>query len=124
MKELNVTEAQLRSWRLRRPAGGLKQNIFHPVAAAATPSANWWWGALAPAMACGLFTLVAFNHGGDGFGPPSMMALAMSNQSYAAYASGTGQTAQNHIASVTFDWTNHSEIKSIIGFKPTTNFIN
>ena len=53
-----------------------------------------------------------------------MMALAMSNQSYAAYASGTGQTAQNHIASVTFDWTNHSEIKSIMGFKPTTNFIN
>jgi len=75
-------------------------------------------------MACGLFTLVAFNHGGDGFGTKSMMTMAMSNQSCAAYASDAGQTAQNHLASVTFDWTNHSEIKSIIGFKPTTNFIN
>ena len=85
---------------------------------------TWWWRALAPAMACVLFTLMALNHEGDGFGAKPVLALVMSNQSCAVYASGPSQTVQNHLATVTFDWTNHSEIKSIIGFKPTTNFIN
>ena len=75
-------------------------------------------------MACALLTLVAFNHGGDGLSPKPMMALVLSNQSYADYASGGEQTAQNHLAGVTFDWTNHSSFKSIIGFTPTTNFSN
>ena len=75
-------------------------------------------------MACGLFTLMAFNHDGAGLNPSPILSMVMSNQSYAAYASGAAQSAQNHLATVTFDWTNHSEIKSIIGFKPTTNFIN
>ena len=75
-------------------------------------------------MACGLFTLLAFNHEGVGLETRPALSLIMSNQSCAAYASGAAQSAQNHLATVTFDWTNHSEIKSIIGFKPTTNFIN
>ena len=125
MKKPNVTEAQMRSWQPRRPAAGLKQQIFNPVTpATVAPSANWWWGALAPAMACGLFTLMAFNHEGAGLDARPVLSLIMSNQSCAAYASGAAQSAQNHLATVTFDWTNHSEIKSIIGFKPTTNFIN
>ena len=126
MKTWNMTEAQLRSWRPRRPAAGLKEKILNLAAATpgTTPAAAWWWRALAPAMACLLFTLMAFNHEGGGLGAQPMMGLVLSNQSYAAYASGASQPAQNHLAGVTFDWTNHSEIKSIIGFKPTTNFIN
>jgi hypothetical protein len=122
MKELNVTEAQLRSWRPRRPAAGLKQKILS--AETVTPTATWLWGCLAPATVCIFLTLMAFNHGGDGLSPKPMMAMVLSNQSYAAYASGDGQNAQNHLASVTFDWTNHSSFKSIIGFTPTTNFSN
>jgi hypothetical protein len=75
-------------------------------------------------MACVLFTLKAFNHDADGLNTQSMINLVTSNQSYAVYASEPRQTAQNHLAGVTFDWTNCSGIKSIMGFKPTNNFIN
>jgi hypothetical protein len=122
MKELNATEAQLRSWRPRRPAAGLERKIF---AAGAVPhTATWLWRCLAPAMACALLTLMAINHGGEGLGQKPMIAMVLSNQSYAAYASGGQQTAQNHLAAVTFDSTNRSTFESIIGFTPTTNFSN
>ena len=85
---------------------------------------TWRWAYLAPTMACVLLTLMAFNHGDDGFGQKSARHMVWSNQSEAAYAAGGEQTAQNHLASVTFDWTNHSGFKSIIGFTQTTNFSN
>jgi hypothetical protein len=69
-------------------------------------------------------TLLMLNRGGDGLGTKPMMAMVLSNQSYAAYASGGQQTAQNHLAAVTFDSTNRSTFGSIIGFTPTTNFSN
>jgi hypothetical protein len=122
MKELNVTETQLRSWQPRPPAAGLKRKIFATEAVA--PTATWLWGALAPTMACVLLTLLAFNHGGDGLNQRQSMAMVLSNQSYAAYAAGDVQTAQNHLAAVTFDSTNRSSFRSIIGFTPTTNFSN
>ncbi len=75
-------------------------------------------------MACALLTLMAINHGGEGLGQKPMIAMVLSNQSYAAYASGGQQTAQNHLAAVTFDSTNRSTFESIIGFTPTTNFSN
>jgi hypothetical protein len=71
-----------------------------------------------------VLTLAAFNHSGDNLSPQPMVAVVLSNQSDAAYAAGGGQTAQNQLAAVTFDWTNRSDIKSIIGFTPTTNFSN
>jgi hypothetical protein len=123
MKELNVTEAQLRSWRPRQPAAGLKRKIL-TTDVIASPTTTWLWGGLAPAMACVLMTLMMINHGGDSLGAKSVTAMILSNQSYAAYATGGEQTAQNHLAGVTFDWTNHSGFKSIIGFTPTTNFSN
>ena len=122
MKELNVTEAQLRFWHPRRPAAGLRQKIA--ATETAKPSATWLWGCLAPAAACVVLTLAAFNHSGDNFGSRPMAAMVSSNQSDAAYAAGGGQTAQNHLATVTFDWTNQSNIKSIVGFTPATNFSN
>ena len=112
----------MRSWRPRRPAARLKQKIL--TTDTEMPTAKWLWGGLAPTMACVLLTLMAFNHDGGGLGVKPMMTMVLSNQSYAAYASGGEQTAQNHLAAVTFDWTNHSGIKSIISFTPTTNFSN
>jgi hypothetical protein len=37
-----------------------------------------------------------------------MVAMMVSNQSYAAYVSGTFQSGQNDLPSVTLDWTNRS----------------
>jgi hypothetical protein len=122
MKEMNVTEAQLRSWQPRPPAAKLKPRIFSTDPRVAT--ASWLWGGLAPAMACVLLTLVILSRNGEGLGSKPMMALILSNQSCAAYAAGGAQIAQNHLATVTFDSTNRSSFRSIIGFTPTTNFIN
>jgi len=120
-----MTEAQLRSWQPRSPATRLKAKVLNgKTPRPATPSAAWGWGVLAPAMACVLFTFMAFNHDNGGLGTKPMMSLVMSNQSSADYAAGTSQTAQNHLAGVTFEWTNRSNIQSIIGFKSTTHFIN
>ncbi|HZI33607.1 MAG TPA: hypothetical protein VFF11_14800, partial [Candidatus Binatia bacterium] len=72
------------------------------------PTTAWLWGCLAPAMACVLLTLLAGNHGGESFGSKPMMGIVLSNQDYASYASEGSQTAQNHLATVTFDSTNRS----------------
>jgi hypothetical protein len=37
-----------------------------------------------------------------------MVAMMLSNQSYAAYVSGAFQSGQNDLHSVTLDWTNRS----------------
>jgi hypothetical protein len=53
-----------------------------------------------------------------------VMTMLLSNQgSVFCYGDG-GQTAQNQLASVTFDWTNHSAFNSSIRFTPTTNLSN
>ena len=117
-----MTEAQLRSWQPRRPAAGLKRKIF--VVETPTPTAAWLWRGLAPAMACVMLTLTMVNHGDGGFGAKPVMAMILSNQNGTAYAPDESQIAQNHLAVVTFDWTNRSGFKSITGFTPTTNFSN
>jgi hypothetical protein len=61
---------------------------------------------------------------GSGLAQKPVMAMILSNQNYAAYASGDGQTPQNHLAAVTFDWTNRSGFNSSISFTPTTNLSN
>ena len=117
-----MTEAQLRSWQPRRPAARLKGNIF--ATERTIPTATWLWGGLAPTMACLFLTLMVLNHAGDGLSQRQAVTMVLSNQSYAAYAAGDMQTAQNHLATVTFDSTNRSSFRSIIGFTPTTNFSN
>jgi hypothetical protein len=112
----------LNSWQPRPPAAGLKQKIFSAQPHA--PSATWFWGGLAPATACLLLTFLALNRGNDFSADPLKRKLEttmiMSNQSCAAYASGA-QDEQNHLAAVTFDWTNYSGFKSSISFTPSTN---
>jgi len=113
----------LTTWQPRRPAAGLKRRIF--AARPATPEDKSFWNLLVPAMACLVFSLGIMNPGG-GFSPASLRHhllgdLVLSNLSYSAFASGGGQTPQNHLDSLTFDWTNRSVLTSPIGFTSLTN---
>lgn len=75
-------------------------------------------------MACVLLTMIIFNHDGGGFGRPMPIPFVLTNQNSAAYAAGNAATEQNHLAAVTFDWTNRSGFQSSIRFTPTTNLSN
>jgi len=120
-----MNETQLRSWRPRRPSAGVKRRIMNFAGGGTVgPTARWLWGCLAPTMACAMLTLMAFNRNGDGLGQKPAMALILNDQNCAAYATDGEQTEQNHLAAVTFDWTNRSVFKSSIRFTPTTNFSN
>jgi hypothetical protein len=123
MKEMNLPETQLRSWRPRRPSARLKRKVFSATTEADLPSARWFWGCLAPAAACALLTLMAFNSSNNLEQKP-LIGAVLSNENYAAYASGGDQVPQNHLAAVTFDWTNRSGFNSSISFTPTTNLSN
>jgi hypothetical protein len=111
----------LNSWQPRPPSARLRRKIFsaQPLAT----SAAWFWRGLAPATACLLLTFLAFNPGGnfpaDSLNRKLATTMIMSNQSCAAYASGA-QEEQNHLAAVTFDWTNHGGFQSSIPFTPPT----
>ena len=119
-----MNETQLRSWRPRRLSAGLKRRIMRFAGEVDVPTARWLWSCVAPTMACALLTLMAFNQDSGGLGQKTAMALILSNQNNAAYATGGAQTPENHLAAVTFDWTNRSDFKSSIRFTPTTNFSN
>lgn len=119
-----MNEMQLRSWRPRRPSAGLKRRIFGFAGEADVPTARWLWSCVAPTMACALLTMMAFNRNADGLASKPAMDLILSSQNNAAYAAGGVQTEQNHLASVTFDWTNRSVFRSIIRFTPSMNFSN
>jgi hypothetical protein len=122
MKEMNLPETQLRSWQPRRPSAGLKRRVFS--AQPGTPSVATLLGWLAPVTACALLTLLVFNPGNGlpvGSGSHgAMMAMVLSNQNYAAYASDGPQNVQNRLSSVTFDWTNTGNSTSSIRFTPFT----
>jgi hypothetical protein len=118
MKEPNLPENQLRGWRPRRPSAGLKERLFPPPAENQAP----FWGLtrLAPALACLFFVMMAlhFNDGGLWSRPRLMPSATNSGDIYG------GQASQNHLASVTFDWTNHSNFQSSIPFASKTNSSN
>jgi len=117
-----MNETQLRSWRPRRPSAGLKRRILAGGGEAPGPSARWLWGCVAPTLACAMLTLMVFNH--DGLGQRPDLAMILSSQNDAAYAAGGEQSPENHLAGVTFDWTNRSVFKSSIRFTPETNLSN
>jgi hypothetical protein len=118
MNEMN--ETQLRAWRPRRPAAGLKHRIFR--AGPAAPATAWNWNRLAPAAACALVAMLALHfNGGGALGQKPVMTLTGSGQNGASDAGNDGQTMQNQLAAVTFDWTNHSDFNSSMGFTPMTN---
>jgi hypothetical protein len=122
MKETN--ENQLRSWRPRQPSASLRRRILRFTGQEEEASLRWLWSCVAPTMACALLTLMAFNHDGTGLDAKVPMAVILSNQNNAAFASGGAQNAQNHLALVTFDSTNRSNLGTSIHFTPTTNLTN
>jgi len=75
-------------------------------------------------MACALLTLMALNRESGGLPSKLPIALILSNQDNAAFATGGAQTRENHLAAVTFGWTNDSVFRSSIRFTPTTNLTN
>ena len=111
------------TWQPRRPSAGLKDQIF--ARRATTPEDRSFWNLLVPAMACLVLSLAVLNSGSS-LTPTNlkhhlMGDLVLSNLSYSAFASGGAQTAQNHLDSLTFDWTNRSVLTSPIGFTSSTN---
>lgn len=118
-----MNETQLRSWRPRRSSAGLKRRLFN-FAGDEVPTMRWLWSCVVPTMACALLTLMAFNRDGAGMSRQLPMAAILTNQDSAAYATGGGQTGQNHLFAITFDSTNRSVLESSIRFTPTTNLIN
>ncbi len=74
----------------------------------------WWLGSLVPAAACLLLTLSVFNPGNQGLSlrHDPMVAIILSNQNYAAYASGNFHGTENNLSAVTFEWTNHGVSRS------------
>ena len=110
---MDSLENRLRSCQPRRPSARLKQRLFGaPVRL--LPKAAWLLGSLAPAMACVLITLSAFNpeNTGNLLGREPLTAMILSNQNYAAYASDNFRGTENRLSSLTFDWTNHSGFPS------------
>ena len=118
-----MNENQWRSWRPRQPSAGLKRRIFG-FADDALPDMRWLWSCLAPTVACALLTLMAFNRDGGGLAQQLPIGMLLSNQNSVVYATGAADTAQNHLAAVTFDSTNRSLLGSSITFTPTTNLSN
>ena len=113
MKETDSLENQLLSLRPRRASPGLKRKLF-AAPSAATRRMAWVLGSLAPATACALLTLAVFNSGNysDSSRPAPMLAMILSNQNSAAYASDNGGQSQNSLFSVSFDWTNRGVLNS------------
>src|SRR5262245_10662800 len=123
MKEMN--ETQLHGWRPRRPSRALKSRIF-ATEPETTASTTWKWSFAAPAMVCSFFAVMMFHFNDPGVlreAKPGLSLLA-GNGSNTVHFSDGAQETQNHLAAITFDWTNHTGFQSSIGFTPTTNFSN
>jgi hypothetical protein len=124
MNPLNLPETTLRSWRPRPPTAGLESRLFASQTGAELPTLRWLWAGLAPAMACVLLTLMVLNREDNELGIQPAMTHILGCQNSAAHATDETQTAQNHLAAVTFDWTNQSNFNSSIRFAPPTNLSN
>ena len=123
MNKSNWNENEMLSWRPRRVSSGLEGKIFAAEPTDAHP-ARWFWGALVPATACALMTLMTINRGGDSFGTNSQIGIALSNLSNCPLAPADRQSAQNHNDFVTFDSTNKSVFNSNMRFTLATNYSN
>jgi hypothetical protein len=123
MNEQNLPENTLRSWRLRRPAARLKRQIFKPDAEPALPPIRWLWGSLAPAMACVLMAFVGIHRENENLLPARQGSLLLlgSNQPVVVSRPEAAQSSQNHLAEVTFDWTNRSVFQSSMPFALSNN---
>ncbi|HWY29224.1 MAG TPA: hypothetical protein VNX46_00635 [Candidatus Acidoferrum sp.] len=123
MNETNLPESTLRSWQPRQPSAGLKRGIF-PNARQTVVTPRWLWGALTPTMACLMLTMIMLNSGNTGLHQKPLVTMILSNDGAPFGVPDDGQGAENQLASVTFDWTNHTIFNSSMRFTPTTNLSN
>jgi hypothetical protein len=98
--ELDPLEARLHSWTPRRPSAVLERRLFRP--AAVKPRSVMLAGWLAPAAACLIFAGAVLNPRSTSTLPGSqqprgMIALILSNQSYAAYLPGSFKRTHNQL---------------------------
>lgn len=117
-------EAQLRSWTPRRPSPKLERQLFgRPHLRFTLPRLV---SVFAPAAVCLLLTLVGLKEQGPttllaNESQSALIALSLSNQSYAAYLPGNCQSTANRLD--TFEWTNRgysqSSMRSITPLKAT-----
>lgn len=125
MKEMD--ENQLHGWRPRQVSAGVKCRIFRAPIAPVLMAMNFT--RLAPATACLVFGLMVlhFNVGSWRESRP-VMTMNSATGSNAVAFSDRAQERENHLATVTFDWTNKGIIQSSIGSHfgpvPSTNFSN
>lgn len=75
-------------------------------------------------MACLCFVMLAAHFNGGIWSQQRIATTARTNQNCVFYDGDGGQVSQNHLAGVTFDWTNCSGFQSSIGFAPKTNSSN
>jgi len=107
-------------------SAGLKRKIFR--APVATPPA-WDLFRMAPATACLLLAMMVLhlNVGSWRTARPAT-GLDFTRDGIASAFSDHAQERENHLATVTFDWTNKGVIQSSIGSHsglwPSTNFSN
>jgi hypothetical protein len=118
MNEMNELEAQLRSWALRRPSASLERRLFARRPAAAEPSRAFRVVWLAPATAALLLVgLVLSGHNNSVIASSNtvpMVAMILSNQSSAAYLSGSFARAENRLPADVYQWTLRGGATSVI----------
>lgn len=130
MKELNPLEVQLRSWTPRRLSLKTERQLFGRPRLRTRLRPRFTLPRLvsvfAPAAVCLLLTLAGLKHHGPTVllaeePQTALIALSLSNQSYAAYLPGNCQSSANRLD--TFEWTNRgysqSSMRSITPLKAT-----
>jgi hypothetical protein len=130
MNEWHLLETQLRSWTPRRPSAKLETQLF-PRSPDAPRQRLCLLGWLAPATVCLLLLVAVFSHRtGERTRRASstqfpIMAVTLSNVSFAAYLPGSFVNDQNRVRPGTFEWTNHGHSPSSIpSFPPSrTNYL-
>ena len=117
MNSWNQLESQLLSWRPRQPSPRLKTKLFsqgQTVTGMEYPAVSiplggrWQW--LAPVFGCVLVAAVLLMPRNsqfpylDGYPTNSLLATAMSNQSYTAYIAAGTHSGQNQIPMDLLSW--------------------
>jgi len=102
MNEMDVLEAQLRSWKPRRPSATLERRLFKSTRPETGMFSLAGW--LAPAAACLILAISLLNpHSAgdlsDRTRPGGLVAMIASNQSYAAYLPGSFRRTHNQLES-------------------------
>ena len=115
---MNELEAQLRSWAPRRPSASVERRLFarRPTAAELPPAFRLSW--LAPAFAALLLVGLFFNARSStvigSSNPVPMVAMILSNQSAAAYLSGSLPRAENRLPADAYQWPVRGGATSVI----------